>query len=80
MGKPRLWSRKIQQHHFRAFLHSLENNFAAVWRDVEVANVEVQRNAGQLPFGARLQINEPEIFMLNLSSQEHERASSRQEG
>ena len=35
---------------------------------------------GQLPLGARLQVDEPEILMLNLSSQEHECPSSGQEG
>ena len=74
------YGREIQQHHIGALLHSFEDNFAAVWRDVEVANVEVGSEVGQLPLGARLQVDEPEILMLNLSSQEHECSSSRQEG
>jgi hypothetical protein len=63
-----LWSGEIEQHHIRAFLHSFEGNFTAVRRDVEVANVEVGRKVGQLPLGTRLQVDEPEILMLNLSS------------
>ena len=61
------------------FLHSFKNNFTAVWGDIEVANVEVGRKVGQLPLSARLQVDEPEILMLNLSSQEDEPPSSRQE-
>src|SRR6058998_121238 len=52
----------------------------AIRRDVKVANVEVRSEVGQLPLGAGLQVDEPEILMLNLSSQEDESPSSRQEG
>ena len=82
---PRRWleaglgSREIEQDHIRVLLHSFQDNLAAVWRDVEVANVKVGRDVGQLPLGARLQIDEPEILMLNVSSQEHECTSSGQE-
>ena len=55
----RLWSGEIQQHHIRALLHSFEHNFTAVRRDVEVTNVEVRSKFGQLPLGARLQVDEP---------------------
>ena len=75
-----LWSGEIQQHHIRMLLRSFKDNFAAVWRDVEVANVEVGSEVGQLPLGARLKVDEPEILMLDLSSQEHECPSSRQKG
>jgi hypothetical protein len=75
-----LWSREIQQHYIRALLHSFEDNFATVWRDVEIANVEFGSEVGQPPLGTRLQIDKPEILVLNLSSQQHERTSSRQEG
>src|ERR1700726_2385806 len=75
-----LWPGEIQQHYIRALLHSFENNFAAVWGDVEVSNVEVGSEVGQLPLGARLQVDEPEILMLDLSSQEHECPSSRKKG
>jgi hypothetical protein len=61
-------------------LHPFEDNPAAIWGDVEVANVKVRSEFGQLPLGARLEVDEPEILVLNLSSQEQECSSSRQEG
>ena len=67
-----LSSGEIQQRHIRALLHSFEDNFTTIRRDVEVANVEVGSEVSQLPLDARLQVDEPEVFMLNLSSQEHE--------
>ena len=67
-----LSSGEIQQRHIGALLHSFEDNFTTIRRDVEVANVEVGSEVGQLPLDARLQVDEPEVFMLNLSSQEHE--------
>ena len=39
-------SRKIQQQHIGALLHSFEDNFAAIWGDVEVVNVEVSGQVG----------------------------------
>jgi hypothetical protein len=44
----------------------------AVWRDIEVPNVKVGREVGQLPLSTRLQVDEPEILMLNFSSQEND--------
>jgi hypothetical protein len=41
-----LWSGKIQEHHIRTFLYSFEDNFVAVWGDVEVSNVEFWREVG----------------------------------
>ena len=61
---------EIQQHYVGVLLRSFEDNFAAVWRDIEVANVEVGSDVGQLPLGARLEIDEPEVLMLNIPSQE----------
>ena len=75
-----LWSREIQQHHIRTLLGSFEHNFSAIRRNVEVANVEIRSEVGQLPLSTRLQVNPPEILVLNLSSQEYERPSSRQKG
>ena|SRR5580658_9188511 len=75
-----LKSGKIHQNHVRALLHSFENNLTAVWGDVEIANVEVGSQVGQLPLGARLEVDEPKILMLNLSSQDHEGTSSREKG
>ena len=47
-----LGSRKIQQHHIRALLRSFEDNFTAVWGDVEVSDVEVGSEVCQLPRSA----------------------------
>jgi hypothetical protein len=48
---------EIQQHHIGAFLHSFEGNFTAARRDVEVVNVEVGSEVGQLPLGVCLQVD-----------------------
>jgi hypothetical protein len=64
-----LWPGKIQQHHFRVLLHSFENNVAAVRGNIEVTNIEIGSEVRQLPLGARLQVDQPEILMLNLPSQ-----------
>src|SRR6266851_5554980 len=71
---------EIQEHHIRKLLHSFEDNFTSVWRDVEVANVEVGSEVGQLVLCTRLQVDQPKILVLNLSSQEHQRSSSRKNG
>jgi hypothetical protein len=76
----RLRSGQIQQHQVGAFLHSFEDNFAAVRREIEVAHVEVGRKARQLPLGPRVKIDEPQILVLNLSPKEDEGPASRQEG
>jgi hypothetical protein len=71
---------EIQEHHIRELLHSCEDNFASVWRDVEVANIEVGGEVGQLVLCTRLQVDQPEILVLNLSPQEYQRSSSRKCG
>ena len=43
--------------------------------DVEIANLKFGRKFGQLPLGTCLQVDEPEVHMFNLSSQEHELSS-----
>jgi hypothetical protein len=59
-GKPRIEpfgeSRlgEIQQCHIRLFLHSFEDDFAAVRGNIERANVEVRGQVCQLPLGAGL--------------------------
>ncbi len=40
-GNQGLWLGEVQQHHIRTLLHSFEDDFTTIWRDVEVANVEV---------------------------------------
>jgi hypothetical protein len=63
-------SRKIQHHHIGTLLDSFQDDFPAVWGEVEIANIEVGRKIRQLPLGARVQIDEPEILMLYLSPQD----------
>ena len=53
-------------------LHSFEDNFMTILGDVEVANVKVGSEVGQLAFGPGFKIDQPEILMLNLTSQEHD--------
>jgi hypothetical protein len=38
-----LWSMEIHQHHLGMLLHSFEDNFWAVFGNVEVANIKVRR-------------------------------------
>jgi hypothetical protein len=71
------WPGEIQKFHIRALLHSFEDDFTAIRCDVEVANVEVRSEVGQLPLGTRLQVDKPEILVFNLSTQEHECPPSR---
>ncbi len=52
-----LFSPEFQQHHIGVFLDTFENNVAAVWRNVEIANVEIGGEVGQLALGARLQVD-----------------------
>lgn len=75
-----LWPRQIEECDVGEILDSLEDDFVAVWGDVEIANVEVWREVGQLALGARVEVNEPEILVLNFTAQENERAATGQEG
>ena len=52
-----LGSGEIQQCYLRTILHSFENEFLAVWRQIKVANVEVRRQVGQLLLSASLQVD-----------------------
>jgi hypothetical protein len=72
-----LW--QIQQHQIGTLLHSFQYNFATVWGDVKVLHVEAGRKVGQLPLDTRIKINPPQIFMLNVSSQEDKSPAARQE-
>jgi len=40
-ASPRSWLEEVQQHYIRTLLHSFEDNFTAILRNVEVPNVEV---------------------------------------
>ena len=49
-----LWPREIEECDIGEVLHAFEDNFTAVRGDVEVANVKVLSEVGQLPLGAGL--------------------------
>jgi len=68
-----LWSGEIEQHHIRALLHSFEGNFAAVRRDVEVANDEIRRKLGEYAPGTRSKIEEPKVLMADFTARNHKR-------
>ena len=59
---------EIEQGYIGEVLEAFEDDFAAVGGNIEVANVEVGRKVGQLAFGACVEIDEPEIFVLNFSA------------
>ena len=71
--------RQVQQDDIGALLRSFQDNFAAVWGDVEVANIEIRSEIGQLPLGGGPEVDEPEILVVNLSAKQHEPSVSRQE-
>src|SRR6266567_3697837 len=60
-------------------LRSLQHHLTAVGRDVEVLHFEIWSQVGQLMLGARVQIDPPEIFVLDLAPQHHQRSPSSQE-
>ena len=45
--------REINEHDIRVFLHALEDDLTAIWRNVEIPNVEVGRQVRQLTFRSR---------------------------
>jgi hypothetical protein len=53
-------------------LHSFDDHFTTVWREIEILNVECRSEVSQLPFGTRRKIDEPEILMLDLPTQDYE--------
>jgi len=69
--RPMRWSltslRQLQQHDIRVFLHPFEHDAVSAGRDVEVAYDKVRGQVGQLPLGARLEIDEPEVLVLNVA-------------
>ncbi len=74
-----LWPRKIQQHYVRALLYSFEDDFMTIRRDVKVANVKFGRETGELPLDPCVQVDQPEVLVLNLSAEDYECVPSGQE-
>jgi hypothetical protein len=62
------WLGEVQQHHIRLFLHTFESDFVAIRGNIEIADIEVGRQVRQLSLSAGLEIDEPEILMLNFAS------------
>ncbi len=75
-----LWARKIKQRNVRAILYAFQNKFVAVGGDVEVANVEIRWEISQFTFGPGVQVDEPQILMFDVSSQDHECVAPWKEG
>jgi hypothetical protein len=53
MWNLQLWSMEIHQYHLGMLLHSFEDDFRAVFGNVEVANIKVRREISLLPFCGR---------------------------
>ena len=45
--------REINEHNIRLFLHALEDDLSAIWRNVEIPNVEVWRKICHLALRSR---------------------------
>ena len=54
-------------------LYLLDHDVATVWTDVEITNVEARSEVRELPFGARVEIDCPQILMTQFSSHYDER-------
>ena len=61
-------------------MNPLQDQLAAVRRDVEVAHVEVRGEVGHLALDAALQLDEPQVLVTDLPAQHQERPSTRSEG
>src|SRR5436305_439007 len=70
-------SRKFQEHDIRTLLNAFQYNLTPVRRKIKFPNVEIGREPGQLPLRTGLEINQPEVFVLYLSSEQNQRAASR---
>src|SRR5450432_2489067 len=70
VGKPNLRALQIKEHQIRTLLQSFDDHFPTVWRDIQILNVVFGSEVSQLPFGSRLKVDEPEILMLDLPTQE----------
>ena len=68
---------KIQQHYVRPILSAFEHDVAAVGSDVKIAKIEIRRQIRQLALAAGIEIDEPEILVLNFSPQNDEFATTR---
>src|SRR4029079_4634817 len=68
-----LWN--LEQHDVRLLLHLLDDDVAAVRGDVEVPDLEHRIKIRELPFGAGLEIDRPEVLVSQLAAQRDQRSS-----
>lgn len=61
-------SSQVDQHHFGSVPGALQHRLMTVRRHIEVAGIEIRGQIGELLLGAGLQMDEPQILVLNLSS------------
>jgi hypothetical protein len=54
--------RPVEHHNVRLFSRSIEDDFATVGRDVEVADGKLATEIGQLALAAGFEIDEPELL------------------
>lgn len=71
--------REIKQYDVRSLLYPFEDDVTSIRGYIEVLNIEIGTEVGQLALDAGLKIDEPKILMLNLTAEKYERWSIGQE-
>ena len=71
--------RYFEQDDIGLLLHLLQNKLTPVWGDIEVSHLEVWSEIGQLVLDARVQVDQPQILVLEIASRNDERPSPRHE-
>ena len=71
---------KIEKGDVGALLDTFKDQFVGVGGDVEVANVEVGGEIGELALDAGFEVDEPKIFVLDFAAEEDERVCVGEEG
>ena len=62
----------VDQDDIRLFLHSLQHDLTAVRRHVEIAHIEILRQRRQSALRPRVEVDEPEILVLDLAAHDHD--------
>lgn len=68
--------RAIDEYDIGVFLYALEDDFPAVWRNVEIPNVEVGGQVSQLALCSGVEIDEPQVLVFYLSAHRDKCASA----
>jgi len=63
--------REIQKYHIRVLLYPFEDRISAISGDIEVSNVKLRRQMSKLLRLAGLQVDSPQVLMLNRALQRH---------